>query len=206
MTMTISVLGFASSPRRHGNSEELLDYLLEFMAKEKDSKVEKIALSEYDIKPCRGCNACEKKGVCVIKDDMPAILEKIRDADIVIVASPIYCMSVCSQAKAFIDRMQVFRSIKYVLKQSIVPPETAGKRMGVFLSTAGQDWDYVFDAAIPVMKCFFHLCDIKDKNTEYLLINSVDKKGEIKMHPDAKERAEKLSLEIFKKIRSFRES
>jgi multimeric flavodoxin WrbA len=202
--MTISVLGFAASPRRHGNSETLLDILLESMAKEKDAAIEKIVLSDYDIKPCRGCNACEKKGVCVIKDDMAALLEKIKEADIVVLSSPIFCMSLCSQAKAFIDRTQVFRSIKYVLKENVVPPEKKGKRIGIFLSTAGQDWDYVFDAAIPVVKCFFHVCDIKDKDIEYLMINGVDKKGELKSHPTAKDQAERLSMDVLKKIRELK--
>ncbi|WFN36868.1 flavodoxin family protein [Methanomicrobium antiquum] len=202
--MKIKVLGFATSPRRHGNSEDLLEFLLEAMSNESDVITEKIALSDYDVKPCRGCNACEKKGVCVIKDDMPALLEKIKEADIVVLSAPIYCMSVCSQAKALIDRMQVFRSIKYVLKKPVVPPENKGKRMGIFLSTAGQDWDTVFDAAIPVVKCFFHLCEITEKNTEYLMINSVDKKGEIKKHSDAKILAEKLGKDAILKIRDLK--
>lgn len=204
--MTISVLGFATSPRRHGNSEELLDILLDSMQKKEDVTTEKIVLSDYDINPCRGCNACEKKGVCVIKDDMAALLEKIKEADIVILSSPIYCMSLCSQAKAFIDRTQVFRSIKYVLNEDVVPPERRGKRIGIFLSTAGQNWDYVFDAAIPVVKCFFHVCDIKDKDIEYLMINNVDKKGAIKKHPSAKSQAEELSSVVLKKIIELKES
>jgi len=204
--MTISVLGFATSPRRHGNSEDILDILLEYMEKEEDVKTEKIALSEYNVKPCRGCNACEKKGVCIIKDDTNSLLEKIIMADVVILASPIYCMGLCSQAKAFIDRTQVFRSRKYVLKIPVVPPERKGKRMGIFLSTAGQDWDYVFDAAIPTVKCFFHVSDIKDKDIRYLMINNVDNKGEIKNHPTAKVKAKELSNTVLKDIRKLKES
>ncbi|MBP2134295.1 multimeric flavodoxin WrbA [Methanomicrobium sp. W14] len=199
--MSISVIGFATGPRRHGNSEDLLDILFNCLKREKDVNAEKIVLSDYDLNPCRGCNACEKKGVCVINDDMAGLLEKIKEADIIVFSSPIFCMSICSQAKAFVDRTQVFRSIKYVLKQEVVPKERKDKRIGVFLSVAGQNWGYVFDSAIPVMKCFFHVCDVKDSNIEYLMINGVDKKGELKKKDNVESLAEELSLRITKKMR-----
>ena len=56
--MTIDVLAFAASPRRHGNSETLLDWVLEAMAREEGVAVEKIVVPEVDIRPCRGCNVC----------------------------------------------------------------------------------------------------------------------------------------------------
>ncbi|MFA5398328.1 MAG: flavodoxin family protein, partial [Methanogenium sp.] len=67
--MGVHILAFATSPRRHGNSETLLDALLDAMAAEGDVTVEKYALDEIDIRPCRGCNACEKLNRCIIKDD-----------------------------------------------------------------------------------------------------------------------------------------
>lgn len=190
----IKVLAFATSPRRHGNSETLLDYLLESMADEEGVLVTKYALNgDITIKPCRGCNACEKLNRCIQEDDdLNWVLDKIIEADVVILASPIFCMGLCSQAKALVDRSQVFRSRKYVLKLPVVPPEQKDKRLGIFISTAGQDWDYVFDAAIPPMKCFFHVSDIKDKNIWYLMINNVDLKGEIKRHPTAKNQAHEM--------------
>ncbi|WOF15229.1 flavodoxin family protein [Methanoplanus sp. FWC-SCC4] len=203
--MTISVVGFATSPRRHGNSEDLLDYVLGFMAKEEDVITEKIALSEYDVKPCRGCNSCEKNGICVIKDDVAGLLQKIIDADVVILSSPIYCMGLCSQAKALVDRTQVFRSRKYVLKIPVAPPERIGKRVGLFLSTAGQDWDFVFDGSIPAVKCFFHVSDIKDRDIEYLMINNVDEKGAIRAHKTAKSDAEEMAKKLIRKVRKLQE-
>ena len=67
-----------------------------------------------------------------------------------------------------------------------------GKRLGVFLATAGQDWDYVFDALIPSVKCFFHVMDIKNKDISYLMINNVDHKGELRAHPTAPDEARRL--------------
>jgi multimeric flavodoxin WrbA len=200
--MGVHILAFATSPRRHGNSETLLDALLDAMAAEGDVTVEKYALDEIDIRPCRGCNACEKLNRCIIKDDdLHWVLDKIIEADIVVMAAPVYCMGMCSQAKALVDRMQVLRSRKFVLHLPVVPAERQGKRLGAFLSTAGQDWDYVFDALKPVVKCFFHVMDIKNRDISYLMVNSVDKKGELAVHPTAIADAKTLGTQMVKEIK-----
>jgi multimeric flavodoxin WrbA len=133
---------------------------------------------------------------------MVGIHDKIIEADIIVFASPIFCMGVPSQGKALIDRAQVFRSRKYVLKLPIVPPERKGKRLGIFLATAGQTWDHVFDGAIMSVKCFFHVIDIRDSDIHYLLIRGVDEKGAILSHPTAKHDAENLGKEVISILRS----
>jgi multimeric flavodoxin WrbA len=199
--MPIKVLAFAGSPRRHGNSETLLDWVLGGMSGEPEVVIEKIPLTEADINPCHGCNACEKLNKCVQRDGMDTVHDKIIAADIILLSSPIYCMGIASQAKALIDRAQVFRSRKYVLKLPIVPPERKGKRFGIFLASAGQNWDYVFDAAVPSVKCFFHVIDIKDTDISYLMIKGVDEKGAIDKHPTARKDAEQLGRTILAELK-----
>ena len=194
--MPIKVLAFASSPRRGGNSETLLDWLLASMIRESDVTMEKIVLVEADINPCRGCNACEKLNHCVQRDGMDDVHDKIIEADIIVIASPIFCMGIPAQGKALIDRAQVFRSRKYVLKLPVVPPERKGKRMGIYLGTAGQTWENVFDGAVLSVKCFFHVVDVRDRDIHYLFIRGVDEKGAILSHPTAKNDAEKLGPEV----------
>jgi len=110
-------------------------------------------------------------------------------------------MGLAAQAKALVDRAQVFRSRKYVLHLPIVPPERKGKRVGIFLSTAGQNWDYVFDAAIPSVKCLFHVVDIRNTDIRYLMVNGVDEKGAIERHPTAKADAAALGREVIGHLR-----
>jgi Multimeric flavodoxin WrbA len=172
------------------------------MSTEREVSIEKIALTEADINPCRGCNACEKLNKCIQHDGMDIYHDKIVEADCIILSSPIYCMGIASQPKALIDRAQVFRSRKYVLRLPIVPPERKGKRLGVFLATAGQKWSYVFDAAVPSVKCFFHVIDIKDADISYLMINGVDEKGAIENHPSAKTDAENLGKTVISEIKT----
>jgi multimeric flavodoxin WrbA len=199
--MPIKILAFAGSPRRYGNSETLLDWVLGSMIADPDIVIEKVPLDEADINPCRGCNACEKLNKCIQRDGMDLYHDKIIAADIILLSSPIYCMGIASQPKALIDRAQVFRSRKYVLKLPIVPPERKGKRLGVFLATAGQNWSYVFDAAVPSVKCFFHVIDIKDADISYLMINGVDEKGAIDLHPTARADAENLGKSLISDIK-----
>lgn len=199
--MTIKVLAFAGSPRRHGNSETLLDWVLAPMAMDPDVSVEKVPLTEANINICRGCNACEKLNKCVQRDGMDTYHDKIVEADIILLSSPIFCMGIAALPKALIDRMQVFRSRKYVLKLPIVPPERKGKRLGAFLASAGQDWPHVFDAAVPSVKCFYHVIDIKDADISYLMVNNVDEKGAIEKHPTAKADAEKLGNAMLAEIK-----
>lgn len=199
--MPINVLAFAGSPRRNGNSETLLDWVLAAMGEEPDVSIEKIALTEANIHMCMGCNACEKLNKCIQRDGMDAVHDKIIEADCIVLSSPIFCMGLAAQAKALVDRAQVFRSRKYVLKLPIVLPERRGKRLGVFLATAGQDWSYVFDAAIPSVKCFFHVIEVKDADISYLMINNVDEKGAIEKHLTAKADAEKLGRAVILELK-----
>jgi multimeric flavodoxin WrbA len=199
--MAIKVLAFAGSPRRGGNSETLLDWVLDAMRKETDTEIEKVCLDEANIHPCRGCNACEVLNMCVQRDGMDVLHDKITSCHVLILAAPIFCMGINAQSKALVDRFQVFRSRKYVLKLPVVDAELKGKRQGVFLSTAGQNWDYVFDGAIPTVKCFFHVVEIRDRDIHYLMIHGVDEKGAILSHPTAKIDAETMAKDVIRNAR-----
>lgn len=100
--MSKKVLILSGSPRKGGNSDTLCD---EFAhgAQESGNEVEKIRVAEKNIGYCRGCYAC-KNGPCVQKDDMGEILQKMIDADVLVLASPVYFYSVSAQLKTLIDR------------------------------------------------------------------------------------------------------
>ncbi len=97
------VLILSGSPRKHGNSDILCD---EFArgAILAGHEVEKIRVAEKKIGYCLGCYACKSTGICAIKDDMAEILQKMIDADVLVLASPVYFYSIDAQLKALIDR------------------------------------------------------------------------------------------------------
>lgn len=102
--MNKKVLILSGSPRKGGNSDILCD---EFArgAKSGGNEVEKIRVAEKKIGYCRACYYCsDHGGECAIKDDMSEILQKIIDADVIVLASPVYFYSIDAQLKAVIDR------------------------------------------------------------------------------------------------------
>lgn len=98
-----NVLILSASPRKQGNSDILCD---EFMkgAIESGNSAEKIYLYDNRISFCRACYACFKTGKCVIQDDMSEILEKISKADVLVIATPTYFLTMNGMLKTVIDR------------------------------------------------------------------------------------------------------
>ena len=101
--MTKKVLIISASPRKGGNSDLLCDQFL-LGAKEAGHNVEKIFLRNYKINYCLGCGVCNTKHVCVQKDDMKALLDKMVEADVIVLATPVYFYTMDAQLKTFIDR------------------------------------------------------------------------------------------------------
>ena len=102
--MSKKVLILSGSPRKGGNSDLLCD---EFMrgAQEAGHAVEKIRVAAKKVAPCSACYYCrDHAGACVHKDDMADILQKMIDADVLVLASPVYFYSIDAQLKAVIDR------------------------------------------------------------------------------------------------------
>jgi multimeric flavodoxin WrbA len=102
--MSKKVLIISASPRKGGNSDLLCD---EFMrgAKDTGNEVEKIFIKDKNIAYCMGCEACHTNGgTCVIKDDMAQLLEKMIEADVIVMATPVYFYTMDAQMKTVIDR------------------------------------------------------------------------------------------------------
>lgn len=101
--MSKHILILSGSPRKGGNSDLLCDEFAKG-AQEAGHQVEKIRVQEQKIGPCLACYGCRGTGVCVQKDDMAAILEKIVAADVLVLATPVYFYSMDGQLKTLIDR------------------------------------------------------------------------------------------------------
>ena len=101
--MSKNVLILSGSPRKGGNSDILCD---EFMrgAQEAGHTAEKIFIREKKIGYYNACYACRESGVCVLKDGMKDVLDKMAWADVIVMASPVYFYAIDAQMKAVIDR------------------------------------------------------------------------------------------------------
>jgi NAD(P)H-dependent FMN reductase len=104
ISMIKKVLVLSASPRRGGNSDLLCDQFM-LGAKESGNQVEKILLRDKEINYCLACDACQGNGGnCVQKDDMTEVLDKIIDADVIVMATPVYFYTMSGQMKTLIDR------------------------------------------------------------------------------------------------------
>lgn len=99
-----NVLILSGSPRKGGNSDILCDQFAKG-AICAGNRVEKIRIADKKIAPCHACYYCRSHGgECAIKDDMAEILQKMIEADVIVLASPVYFYSIAAQLKAVIDR------------------------------------------------------------------------------------------------------
>ena len=102
--MSKNILILSGSPRKGGNSDILCDRFMEG-ARESGHRAEKVFLRDKNIGYCIGCEAChQNNGVCVQKDDMAEILDKMVQADVLVLATPVYFYSMDGQLKTLIDR------------------------------------------------------------------------------------------------------
>ena len=101
--MKKNVLILSTSFRKGGNSESLANAFAQG-AQEAGNQVEFVSLRDKRIGFCRGCLACLKRGTCVIDDDAVEIVEKMKHADVLVFATPVYYYSVSGQLKTMLDR------------------------------------------------------------------------------------------------------
>ena len=128
------VLGIKGSPRRHGNTDRLLDAALE-AARATGAETRVLVASASGVLPCLGCNACTKTGECVQRDEGAALYTALDSADVIIVASPVYFAGVPSVLKTVIDRLQPYWARRFVLGTPR-PPRRVG---GILMARAGGD-------------------------------------------------------------------
>ena len=108
--MTTKVVAINGSPRKKGNTQLMLDAVVETIGAA-GIDVEQISLTDYDVRPCNGCERCSKKPWdCPTKDDAVKVLRKMVAADGILMGSPVYCGGVTAQLKALMDRSVIVYS------------------------------------------------------------------------------------------------
>ena len=162
-----NILVIVGSMRKHGNTEVLAS-AFERGARDSNNDVTVISVRNYSVNPCTGCNACHRRENkdCIINDDMQKIFPLLVNADIIVIASPVYFYGLSARLKAIIDRLhQPARSAMKV------------KRLGLLL-VAADTLPTVFDAIkmqYNLILDYFHLDNIGE-----VLAYGVEAIGDIK--------------------------
>lgn len=158
------ILILSGSPRKGGNSDTLCDYFMKG-AIDAGNHVEKIFVASKNITYCKACYACKNTGICAIKDDMPGVLAKMIEADVIVLSSPVYFYSISAQLKAVIDR-SVARWLEFRNKEFY------------YIMTAAEDEPTTTDCTL---ECFrgFAACLEGSKEAGIISAKGVYNRGEI---------------------------
>lgn len=188
------IVAISGSPRRWGNTELLLEeFLKEF--KDKRFKVKKITAGNLNITPCNNCARCLKTGKCVFKDDMDEVNRELKDADCLIIASPVYFTNIPGQLKILVDRCQPFWARTFILKKLL---KSKTKRYGVFLSVCGHSSPKMFNCSVGLVKILFKILNIEFYGK--INVPAIDKKGDILKKEKELLKTRRLAKKLIKEI------
>lgn len=145
--MRKNIIIISTSPRKGGNSDILADEFLRG-AQDAGHSVEKINLYDKAIGFCKGCLACQRTQSCVIHDDANPIVEKMRCADILVFATPVYYYGMSGQMKTMLDRSNPLYTTDYAFRNIYL------------LAAAAEDEQAAFDGTVTGLQgwvdCFEH--------------------------------------------------
>jgi multimeric flavodoxin WrbA len=177
----MKIVVFRGSPRREGNTDILLNETLKAVRAGSGNEVILFTLNEMNIRPCQNCGGCDETGSCVLTDDMDNIYPAIRQADRIILVSPIFFFGLSAQTKIMVDRCQAFWCEKYLLKKTI--PSGPYGRKGLLLLVGGMKKDTGIQCAGATATAFFRTISVQEHETLSYL--STDRKGAILDNPKA---------------------
>ena len=159
------IVVLVGSVRRGGNTELLAQAFAESTGK--NHEVELVSVADYAVHPCIGCNSCyTREGHrCFQDDDMQQIYNKLKQADVLVIASPVYFYGISAQLKTVIDRLH-----------TPMRNDFAVRKLGLIL-VGSADLPDLFDPIIlqyRMLLRFFHLEDIG-----IVLVPGVKEKGDV---------------------------
>lgn len=175
------ILVLLGSPRKDGNTEMLANSFIAG-ALESGHEAETIILQHQKINACLGCDYCIRNhGKCVQKDDMQSIYEKFENADVIVLATPLYFFNFSAQMKTVIDRFYAVLNGNCPHKQSVL------------LIAYGSQDDHEVDALVAQYRMIASALNWNSLGE--VAAKGVLKKGEIENH-SALEKAKALGKSI----------
>lgn len=160
MKKALAILG---SPRKNGNAAKMLNIAVE-NAKHSGYEIAFFNLYETKIELCKGCMACKRSGVCIIKDDIIPIREVLLACDLLIISSPTYFANVSAPIKNMFDRL--VGAIMDDNNSPIPKPKLSHKQKYLLLVTCNTPFPFdrlagQSSGCLKNMREFFHIAGMK---------------------------------------------
>lgn len=184
-----SIVAFVGSPRKGGNTDLLVTELLAAAEKE-GATTEKVYLDDFDIKPCKACDACHKADPprCVQKDDFEAVADKLRAADAFVFGTPVYWWTISAQSKLFMDRW-------YSLLDKNYDSTLKGKKAAIVTCCQDPDTKPMTDPIIHTFRESFEFTGIE--LVDFVAV-SAHEKGEVAKNRHAMRHAADVGMRLAK--------
>jgi multimeric flavodoxin WrbA len=184
--MSRSILILNGSPRKQGNTAVLANQLTDG-AKGEGAQVEIFFVDGMEIRPCDACDFCqENEDGCVISDDMQILYPKMRLADVIVIASPVYWFSLTAQIKACIDRW-------YAMEHT-TGFELAGKQLALVMAYG--DTDLYTSGGINVIFTLEAICRFTGLKLAGIVHGTATDIGDIEKDPALLEEAFQLGQKL----------
>ena len=185
------ILGLQGSPRKKGNTNFLLSTFMT-AAEKFGARTHVIDVTQKEIIPCKEYTVCEKKGYCPIEDDVKdEIYPLLREAELVVLATPIFFYNMTAQLKAVVDRCQMFWARKYKLK---LKDPGASMRRGFLLAVGATKGKNLFEGLNLTTQYFFDAIGAKFEDS--LAYRGIEGPKDMAAHPtvikDVEETAKRL--------------
>jgi len=181
----MKVLGVYGSPRKGGNSDQLLDRALEGAASA-GAEILRVYARDLKMSGCMECGGCDKTGRCVVSDDMDAVYPLLEQADIIILASPVFFYGVTSQVKAIIDRAQAMWSKKMLLKgREDRAPDNRGT--GYLIAVGATRGKSLFEGVQLTARYFYDALNMSYQGG--IFFRKLEKKTAVQENPEALQEA-----------------
>jgi len=186
----MKVLGIYGSPRKGGNTDQLLDKVLEG-AQAAGAEVKKVCVRDLNLCGCIECGGCDKTGECVVKDDMQTVYPLLDWAEVIFLASPIFFYGVTAQAKSLIDRSQAHWS-RRLLEKTQEERQLRNRGRGYLITVGATRGKNLFEGAILTAKYFFDALDMSYEGG--IFFRSLEKRNAVQENPETLQEAFTLGL------------
>lgn len=193
----MKILGIYGSPRKSGNTDILLDKVLEGARSgprvRGDVEVNSIYARDLKMSGCLECGGCDETGKCIVRDDMQAVYPLLQDADVIFLASPIFFYGMSSQVKALIDRCQALWA-KRMLEKTRDERRSYDSGKGYLIAVGATRGKNLFDGVELTARYCFDALDMSYEGG--IFFRRIDKKAAIMEHPEALKEAFDLGVNV----------